>query len=341
MSSRKSCRNCYMLLRGYGLSDDPSPKKLKLTLSPMSDASRRSVCTHRKTRIVVDPDTGEVLVDYQEEHEKEKRLDNIGRAKNIIYEYAMCNEWDYFVTFTLDPRKMNRSDLEGFRKSLTRFIRDLSRRVGKINYLFVPELHADGVNWHIHGFISGLPETELHRLIIGDRMNADLVERVKRGDTVFTWPAYGKRYGFNELEPIRSAEDCAKYMMKYIVKALTASVKLNYKHLYYCSQGLNRAPRYTLVYENSETLEFEKCSAPSKLVDFVCENPQTFTFNVSPIANGSRTVSVLWIPEAQRQEFMELIESLKQKRIFLAQIVKNKGKNEYVPVSLEPPRCET
>ena len=33
-----------------------------------------------------------------------KLSNNISRAKAKIYEYAMCNDWDYFITCTLDQK---------------------------------------------------------------------------------------------------------------------------------------------------------------------------------------------------------------------------------------------
>jgi len=59
----------------------------------------------------------------------EKLDQSISRTKAIIYEYAWCNPWDYFVTFTLDKEKYNRYDLEKYRKDLSRWIRNYSRKL--------------------------------------------------------------------------------------------------------------------------------------------------------------------------------------------------------------------
>lgn len=34
----------------------------------------------------------------------EKTLDNIMRARRKVLEYALCNPWDYFATFTIDGK---------------------------------------------------------------------------------------------------------------------------------------------------------------------------------------------------------------------------------------------
>ena len=37
---------------------------------------------------------------------------------------------------------------------ITQMIRDLRKKGYNIKYIFIPELHADGINWHLHGLIS-------------------------------------------------------------------------------------------------------------------------------------------------------------------------------------------
>ena len=46
----------------------------------------------------------------------EKKLENnLIRARNTVYELALCNEWDWFLTITLDPEKYDRENLPKFR----------------------------------------------------------------------------------------------------------------------------------------------------------------------------------------------------------------------------------
>lgn len=173
----------------------------------------------------------------------EKKLaENIVRAKSKIFELAFCNKWDYFFTGTIDGKKYDRTDLEKYHKDLTVFIRNKSVKYNsKIDYLFIPELHSDGVSWHIHGFIKGLPREALTQFCVGDVMGKALAEKVKNGDTVFNWNDYSKHFGFCDLEPIRNFEAVSKYITKYINKNLADSVTELNAHLYYHSRGLNTA----------------------------------------------------------------------------------------------------
>ena len=171
-----------------------------------------------------------------------KLSDNISRAKNAIFDLAYCNPWDYFFTATLDPSKYDRTNLDKFHKDLTQWFRDYKKKYGvKIHFLLIPELHADGLTWHMHGFLYGLPQKHLKQFRIGDTMGKGLAKKILNGDTVFNWESYAKKFGFCSLEPIKNAEAASKYVTKYINKNLATSVKDLNAQLYYHSRGLNTA----------------------------------------------------------------------------------------------------
>ena len=173
----------------------------------------------------------------------DEKLDkSIIRAKNNIFELAFCNPWQYFFTGTLNKNLYDRTNLEKWHKDLTQWIRDQGRKFdSKIDFLLIPELHSDGKSWHVHGFINGIPDSELKQFVLGQRMGKSLAEKVKNGDVVYNWPSYQKKFGFCDLEPIRNYEAISKYITKYINKNLATSVKDLNAHLYYHSRGLQFA----------------------------------------------------------------------------------------------------
>ena len=193
-----------------------------------------------------------------------KLEENIHRAKNAIFEYAFCNPWDWFFTGTLDPKKYDRTNLDKFHKDLTQWFRDYGKQYKvKIKFLLVPEQHSDGISWHIHGFLYGLPKEHLKQFVVGDVMGKGLAEKVKRGDVVYNWLPYAKKFGFCDLEPIKNPEAVSKYMMKYINKNLASSVKDLNAHLYYHSRGLNKAEtikKGAMAATITPTYENEYCS---------------------------------------------------------------------------------
>lgn len=189
---------------------------------------------------------------------------NIQRAKNNIFEYAFCNPWDWFFTGTLDPQKYDRTNLDKFHKDLTKWFSNYGRIYNvQIKFLLVPEPHSDGISWHIHGFLRGLPKEHLKQFVVGDVMGKGLAEKVKKGDVVYNWLPYAKKFGFCDLEPIRNPEAVSKYMTKYINKNLASSVKDLNAHLYYHSRGLNKAEvikKGVMTSPITPTYENEYCS---------------------------------------------------------------------------------
>lgn len=171
----------------------------------------------------------------------EKLLCNLSRTKSTIYELAMCNEWDFFCTFTLDKTKYDRYNLAKFRIDFTQMIRDLRKKYScDISYLLIPERHKDGA-WHMHGFITGIPSCELRVFTLQEKLPKYITNKLNQNVSVFEWLSYRQKFGFCDLEKIRDKNRCSSYVTKYITKDLLESVKeLNHK-AYYCSQGLKRA----------------------------------------------------------------------------------------------------
>lgn len=172
----------------------------------------------------------------------EKTDESISRTRSRIFELAYCNSWQWFFTATLDPTKYVRTDLTKFHKALTQWLRNYNKKYSfNIKFILIPELHSDGVSWHIHGLLSGLPVEQLKQFVIGDKMSSKLADKVRNGEILYNWLPYAEKFGFCDLEPIRSHEAVSKYITKYISKSLENSVKDLNAHMYYCSRGLNRA----------------------------------------------------------------------------------------------------
>ncbi|WP_313181657.1 rolling circle replication-associated protein [Lacrimispora sp.] len=197
-----------------------------------------------------------------DEAKKQRFACNLSRARSTIYELALCNNWEWFLTFTLDPKKYDRSKLKIFHRDLARFIRKYRER-HKINvkYLLVPEQHKDGINWHMHGFLMGLPEEHLRQFTLEEQLPYYIRYKLLKNEPVYDWEAYRKKFGFCNLEPIRDLEASAKYVTKYISKSMDNGIIESKGHLYYASQGLNRAEVTVSGYYD-----------PQQQVDFDFEN---------------------------------------------------------------------
>ena len=75
------------------------------------------------------------------------------RARAKLRRLALANDFQYFVTLTLDPAKIDRYDPAAVTKALGRWCDNMVRRHG-LRYVLVPEQHKDGA-FHFHGFMAG------------------------------------------------------------------------------------------------------------------------------------------------------------------------------------------
>lgn len=159
-----------------------------------------------------------------------KLADNLTRARNKVREYVLCNPWDYWCTFTIDPEKFDRHDLDGFMKSFAKFLNNYNSRncrdcpEYRVRYVLVPEQHKDGA-WHVHGFIRGIVPSDLYTNRYG----------------YLTWMQYEQKFGFISMDRIKDIDKCSSYILKYMTKDSDKNVTALNRHLYYASKGLEKA----------------------------------------------------------------------------------------------------
>lgn len=192
----------------------------------------------------------------------EKLENNIIRAKSKIYEYAICNDFEYFVTLTLDSKKIDRSDVNNYIKKLGQYIRDIRKSTGeKIEYVLIPEKHADGVNWHIHGLMKNLQDLREYdeEENIPKKMRDKIIKYREENLNLYEWVGYTKKFGFNCVEPIRDKEACSRYITKYINKNLDTDMGITEKNKkkYYASRGLRTAKNIKKGVIQTQKIEYD------------------------------------------------------------------------------------
>ena len=169
---------------------------------------------------------------------------SISRAKRTILEIALCNEWDYFCTFTLNS-EYDRFNLGAWYKKFAQFIRDQRKKhCCDLAFLLVPETHKNGA-WHIHGLIKGAPPlvSFADRVRSGEKLPLNLAH-----NGYLSWPDYEKKFGFNSFGVIRNSVACGFYITKYVTKSIDMECISSGAHRYYASLGLNRATKHGDVY---------------------------------------------------------------------------------------------
>lgn len=164
------------------------------------------------------------LSELSEEEKSERFEQSVSRSRTRVRELALCNEWEYFATFTLSDEKQDRFDLKAFVKALGVWIGNYNKKYGvKLKYLIIPEQHKNGA-WHAHGLLHNVASDSVVRNMYG----------------YLDIPYYAQRFGYISLSPIKDRNKCATYISKYITKdtaATSAALGSGY-HSFYSSRGL-------------------------------------------------------------------------------------------------------
>lgn len=171
----------------------------------------------------------------------------LSRARKVVLELALCNDWTWFATFTIAKDNYDRKNLDGFYDRFSEWLKYQKKKYQlKIPYVLVPEQHGDG-SWHMHGFFN----LDIDNLLVsfkdlhasGENVPYKLVEK-----DYYNWTEYQKKFGFCSFGKIRNHDATAFYATKYISKSFQGDAQRVGLKLYYCSQGLNRAEYFDSVY---------------------------------------------------------------------------------------------
>ncbi|MCL2838653.1 MAG: hypothetical protein FWE04_06290 [Oscillospiraceae bacterium] len=175
---------------------------------------------------------------------KEREYSSISRSRSKVFEIAIANDWNYWVTLTINGTKHARDNLRAYRKKLSKFLNNYNYKHNiKIAYILIPELHSDNKNFHIHGLLAGLPLEHLTQFTPKDKLPRKILKMLRDGREIYSWQAYAEKFGYITLETIQDNLRIAFYIAKYVRKGIKGtSAKIGAgNHLYYCSQGLKRA----------------------------------------------------------------------------------------------------
>ena len=170
----------------------------------------------------------------------DSRGDSVRRAKQKVYELAMLNRFDYFITWTLNQAEIDRYDAIEISRKLKIFLNNQQKR-RNAKYIIIPEHHQDGAI-HLHGLISG------------DFDMADSGHVTVKGQTVYNMPQW--KYGFSTAVKL---DDNIQAISRYITKYITKDMKKIFGNFYYAGGSLIRKPETVLCdsdYESVNAAEY-------------------------------------------------------------------------------------
>lgn len=177
------------------------------------------------------------------------------RAKNKVYEYTRANEWEWFVTLTFNPEKIDSTDYELLSKKVSQWLNNIKKQhAPDLKYMLVPELHDSNdsvvycnscntgykkINKKCHecGSADYRNAYHFHALMsnIGDMKLIDSGKRLKSGK-IYNLGNY--KLGFTTATKIHDSKKASNYISKYITKTLCETIVG--KKRYWASNNLKK-----------------------------------------------------------------------------------------------------
>lgn len=187
-----------------------------------------------------------VYTDYDElaiERKKEHSLySSLNRTRSALYMYARQCNWEYFITFTYSPDKIeSRYDFSLCMKKAHKWIDNCKQRKAKdLLYLLVPEQHEDGA-WHLHGLLANT--TGLTFVDSGKKHKGQIVYNL------VDWTL-----GFSTATKVTDTYKVSAYITKYITKDLCSVT--SGKQRYFVSKTIPKPKTYTALIDSDNIDNF-------------------------------------------------------------------------------------
>lgn len=189
-----------------------------------AECVRRNQTLYKSAKLLVNFDPFKVPVSRLS---VEPRHDSFKRAKDKIYDYILCNEWTYFFTGTINPKKMDSSKPKECLRPLKKWLENMVARYG-IAYICIFEYHKKG-NIHMHGLILENPKKPLKVVDSGTKIYFGFKKPMKNrtarryglnpdcGKTVYNLTTW--RFGWSTaIRVYGEPQQLAHYVTKYITK---------------------------------------------------------------------------------------------------------------------------
>lgn len=155
------------------------------------------------------------------------RTDHLKQTRENIFDFVMCNEWEYFFTGTIDPKKYDSTNANKIKQPLKKWFNNMRERYG-LSYICIFEYHKKG-GIHLHGLIKSAPGQPL-KLVPSDTKTYYGFKKPMKDSTAIKHgldPKKGKivynlktwRFGWSTaIKVYGSQAQLANYVTKYITK---------------------------------------------------------------------------------------------------------------------------
>lgn len=152
-------------------------------------------------------------------------LSSLSRTKNRVIFLSRSNVWEWFITLTFNPEKVDSLDYDACVHRLKNWLIICRRICPGLKYIIVPEQHKSG-RYHFHGLFANCDGLDFRDSGIVDN-----------GKTIYNIGKY--RLGWSTATKVQDNARVTQYISKYITKDLCA-VTLGKKR-YWASRNLDEA----------------------------------------------------------------------------------------------------
>lgn len=184
--------------------------------------------------IIPKPKKGRTVNRSSENPSDDAITESLRRTRTTIFDYALSNDFEYFVTFTFNPKKIDRYSIDETFNTMKYWLNRQKKHSPDFAYVIVPEFHKDGAI-HFHALI---------RAYNGDMKPTKVFQNGKR-----VYNVAGFTSGFTNAQKMDdNQEKTAGYITKYITKD---TINRFNKRRYWASRNLQKPVKH---YESLEAL---------------------------------------------------------------------------------------
>lgn len=219
------------------------------------DELLHSPCLEDKERELIEKQRELIAKNQPLEEETGRFRSSLIRTKSRVEELALCNDWQYFCTFTIDKNKNDRYDLDKIIRDFSTMVYELRHEkfsfCENMKYIIVPERHKPSKEypkgaWHIHGLMMGVPDARMKFFNKKSKIKRYLKDTyIEHGQRVGKFLPAEAKFGASTCIEIRDDElsriKIAKYFVKYVTKDLRRLATEKNRRMFTCSKGLKRA----------------------------------------------------------------------------------------------------
>lgn len=178
------------------------------------------------------------------------------RALDNIFGYALCNEWQYFITLTFNPSIVDREDDNDIIYHWTLFRQKLQYYYAEVKILAIPERHPTSGKLHLHCLVGNCNLDKYLSRAINSHTNKQIYSN---GRVVFNLELFD--FGFSTVvkidsNPLKVANYLSKYVVKdfgnigYNKKAFYNTRNLNFKNKEYAYMGFKSFMDFKNLYND-------------------------------------------------------------------------------------------